>query len=318
MALVWANRGGRRRTSLRDFEIGPEALHLHLTLGTWAADGLLALFFFVAGLELKREFVAGDLRDPRRAALPVAAAVGGMVVPALIYVALNLGNDGAAVAGPSPPRPTSRSRWRCWPSSAPTCRGLRTFLLTLAVVDDLLAITVIALFYTEDLTWSTCSSPWCRSRLRGARPATDVAALLLLPLALVAWVSSTLRGARDRGRRGARVHRAGAAGTAHEGRGLAERLEHLVRPLSAGFAVPVFAFFAAGVTIGGSAGSRRPCRTRWRSASSPAWSSARPSGSRLDVAARHVHPRRAGRRACRGSTWSGWRCSRASASPCRC
>ena len=56
-------------------------------MATWAADGLLAIFFFVAGLELKREFVAGDLRDPRRAALPVAAAFGGMAVPALLYLA---------------------------------------------------------------------------------------------------------------------------------------------------------------------------------------------------------------------------------------
>jgi Na+/H+ antiporter NhaA len=64
-----------------------------LSLAGWAADGLLAIFFFVAGLELKREFVAGDLRDPRRAALPVAAAVGGMAVPALVFVLVNLGTD---------------------------------------------------------------------------------------------------------------------------------------------------------------------------------------------------------------------------------
>ena len=92
VALVWANSPwAAGYAALRDAEVGPESLHLHLSLGTWAADGLLAIFFFVAGLELKREFVAGDLRDPRRAALPVAAAVGGMAVPALIYVLVNLG-----------------------------------------------------------------------------------------------------------------------------------------------------------------------------------------------------------------------------------
>src|SRR5262245_50455326 len=75
IALIWANSPwDDSYASLRDTRIGPEALHLDLTLGTWAADGLLAIFFFVAGLELKREFVAGDLRDPRRAALPIAAA----------------------------------------------------------------------------------------------------------------------------------------------------------------------------------------------------------------------------------------------------
>ncbi len=75
----------------------PAALHLDLSLATWAADGLLAVFFFVVGLELKREFLAGDLRDPRTALLPVAAAVGGMAVPRLIYVAINLANPDALV-----------------------------------------------------------------------------------------------------------------------------------------------------------------------------------------------------------------------------
>ena len=105
LALVLGVRGAQ------DYAVGPHALHLHLSLETWAADGLLAIFFFVAGLELKREFVAGDLRDPRRAALPVVAAVGGMIVPAL--VSSRERRRRRAVAGPSPPRPTSRSRWPC-------------------------------------------------------------------------------------------------------------------------------------------------------------------------------------------------------------
>ncbi|HRD60187.1 MAG TPA: Na+/H+ antiporter NhaA, partial [Nocardioides sp.] len=93
IALVWANSPwSSAYDALRDWEIGPADLHLHLSLGEWAADGLLAIFFFVAGLELKREFVAGDLRDPRRAALPVAAAVGGMLVPAALFVAWNAGS----------------------------------------------------------------------------------------------------------------------------------------------------------------------------------------------------------------------------------
>ena len=94
IALVWANSPwGESYETLRDTRVGPAALHLDLSLGTWAADGLLAVFFFVAGLELKREFVAGDLREPRRAALPIAAAVGGMAVPALLFVLFNLGRD---------------------------------------------------------------------------------------------------------------------------------------------------------------------------------------------------------------------------------
>ena len=104
-------RGGRATTPSGATTVGPAALHLDLTLATWAADGLLAIFFFVAGLELKREFVAGDLRDPRRAALPVAAAVGGMAVPALLYVAVNLrGGDGALAGLGDPHRDRHRVR----------------------------------------------------------------------------------------------------------------------------------------------------------------------------------------------------------------
>jgi Na+/H+ antiporter NhaA len=92
IALVWANSPwSSSYFSMLDLVAGPELLHLNLSLETWAADGLLAIFFFVAGLELKREFVAGDLRDRRRAAVPVFAAVGGMIVPAAIYLAFAAG-----------------------------------------------------------------------------------------------------------------------------------------------------------------------------------------------------------------------------------
>ena len=121
VALVWANSPwAHRYEAMTGLRVGPHALHLDLTLATWAADGLLAVFFFVAGLELKREFVAGDLRDPRRAAVPVAAAVGGVLVPALLYTVVNLGGAIARVGGSRPP-PTSPSRWRCWRSSAGIC-----------------------------------------------------------------------------------------------------------------------------------------------------------------------------------------------------
>src|SRR5262245_38244447 len=81
-ALVWDNSPwSAAYDRFEDLHVGTDrlGLHLDLSLGGWAADGLLAIFFFVVGLELKREFVAGDLRDPGRAALPIAAAVGGMV-----------------------------------------------------------------------------------------------------------------------------------------------------------------------------------------------------------------------------------------------
>ena len=100
LALAWANSPwGAAYTALGAVRIGPGALHLDLTLAQWASDGLLAIFFFVAGLELKREFVAGDLREARRAALPVAAAVGGMIVPAVLFVLVNLGGEPGDLRG---------------------------------------------------------------------------------------------------------------------------------------------------------------------------------------------------------------------------
>jgi len=95
IALIWANTPASESCfHLLNTEIGAAALHLNLTVAEWAGDGLLAIFFFVAGLELKREFVAGDLRDPQRAVVPVAAAVGGMIVPAGLYLVI-AGGTGA-------------------------------------------------------------------------------------------------------------------------------------------------------------------------------------------------------------------------------
>ena len=100
VALIWANSpAADGYFALRDVKIGYEPWHLELSLGHWASDGLLAVFFFLAGLELKREFVAGELRKPARAVVPVAAAVGGVVVPALIYVLFNIGTAGETLKG---------------------------------------------------------------------------------------------------------------------------------------------------------------------------------------------------------------------------
>jgi NhaA family Na+:H+ antiporter len=258
-ALIWANTPwASAYEDLRDLRVGPSALHLDLTLGAWAADGLLAVFFFVTGLELKREFVAGDLRDPRRAALPVVAAVGGMVAPALLYVAWNAGGDGD-LKGWAIPTATdiafAVAVLAVISTHLPT--GLRTFLLTLAVVDDLLAITVIALFYTESLQPGFLLAALLPIGAFGVLVQRRIRSpWLLVPLAVLAWVlvhesgvHATIAGVLLGFT--VPVVRSEAAGGPEAGPGLAEHLEHLVRPVSAGFAVPVFAFFAAGVTIGG-------------------------------------------------------------------
>lgn len=257
IALIWANTPwASAYTALRDFHIGPSALHLNLSLSEWAADGLLAIFFFVVGLELKREFVAGDLRDPRRAALPVVAAVGGMVVPALIYVVIN---RGGAVDGWAIPTATDIAFALAVLAVINTHlpAALRTFLLTLAVVDDLLAVTVIAIFYTSELDLPFLAAAVVPIALFALAVQRRISSpWLLVPLALVAWwlvhlsgVHATVAGVLL----GFTVPVLVRSGGTDE-HGLAERFEHRIRPLSTGFAVPVFAFFAAGVTIGGLSG----------------------------------------------------------------
>ena len=100
MALLWANSPWREAyAALSDFTVGPAALHLSLPMSAWAADGLLAIFFFVVGVELKHEIVAGSLSKPKEAAVPVLAAVGGMIMPAVIFVAVTASLDPSALHG---------------------------------------------------------------------------------------------------------------------------------------------------------------------------------------------------------------------------
>ncbi len=256
VALIWANSpwsGGYR--SLASTQVGPAAWHLDLTLATWAADGLLAIFFFVAGLELMREFVAGDLRDPRRAALPVAAAVGGMVAPALVFVAINARTGGDALAGWAVPVATDIAFALAVLGVISTHlpAAMRTFLLTLAVVDDLLAITIIAIFFTSALQLLPLLLALLPLAAFGFLAQRRVRSWwLLLPLAAATWIlvhesgiHATVAGVLLAFTVPVRRRAAGA------GPGLAEHFEHRWRPLSAGFAVPVFAFFAAGVSVAG-------------------------------------------------------------------
>ncbi|TQL02840.1 Na+/H+ antiporter NhaA [Cellulomonas sp. SLBN-39] len=267
-ALLWANVWPDSYDAVSGTVVGPAALHLDLDLAHWASDGLLAIFFFVVGLELKREMVVGELRHVATAALPAAAAVGGMVVPAGIYLAFNTTMAGGAPQGWAVPTATDIAF--AVGVLALVGRGvpvaLRAFLLTLAVVDDLLAIVIIAVAYTDDVALLL---------LAGSLAAVAVFAVLLrrgvrspwllVPLALVAWgllhaagVHATIAGvllgfAVPASPGSVDPRRAAAAEADDDGEGddhsLAERYEHLWRPVSAGFAVPVFALFAAGVTI---------------------------------------------------------------------
>ncbi|WP_299165536.1 Na+/H+ antiporter NhaA [uncultured Arthrobacter sp.] len=271
LALIWANSPfSESYFALRDFEFGYEPWHLKLSVGDWAADGLLAIFFFLVGLELKREFVAGDLRSPARAIVPVAAAAGGVVVPALIYVAVNLASP-ETLRGWAIPTATdiafAVAVLAVIGSHLPS--ALRIFLLTLAVVDDLIAIAIIAFFYTEDVKFSflllTLVPLALFAFLAQKNPkffgrSTPAPWLILLPIGIVAWalmhasgVHATVAGVLlgfmvpvlRKDRDGVLLAPRGNKP------GLAEIFEHRFRPLSAGIAVPLFAFFSAGVAIGG-------------------------------------------------------------------
>ncbi|QNE20262.1 Na+/H+ antiporter NhaA [Kribbella qitaiheensis] len=251
IALVWANSPWQDTYHhLRDAQLGP------LTVEGWATDGALTLFFYLAGVELKRELVVGTLSRLSEAVVPVIAALCGMAVPALIYAAINLAVADGKPQGWAVPTATdiafALAVLAIVGSSLPS--ALRAFLLTLAVVDDFGAILVIAIFFSHGLNLlallaalALIAAFYLLQRLRVRTP------IAYLPIALGAWWFMHESG----------IH-ATIAGVAlglvtrvlpdpDEKKSPAERVEHRLRPWSAGIAVPVFALFAAGVTLSGSA-----------------------------------------------------------------
>ncbi|MGH8946177.1 MAG: Na+/H+ antiporter NhaA [Acidimicrobiia bacterium] len=156
VALIWANSAASDNYfSLLEEPISLEFLGFHLeeTLHAFINDGLMAVFFFVVGLEVKRELVLGDLSDPKAAALPVLAALGGMIFPALIFVFFNLGAGGEVLRGWGIPMATDIA-FAVGVAALLASRvppGAKLFLLAIAIADDIGAIAVIALFYTDDL-----------------------------------------------------------------------------------------------------------------------------------------------------------------------
>ena len=243
VAIIWANFGGSYQ-DFRHLQIGP------LNVEHWAADGALTLFFFVAGLELKREFLVGSLRRPADAVVPMVAAVCGVAMPALIFVMINRGTDN--LGGWAIPAATdiafALAVLAVVGSALPT--QIRAFLLTLAVVDDLIVIAIIAFFYTSSVQWSWLALSFA---LMGAYAALQhwrvKTSLLYVPLVLAVWwcmhesgihatIAGVLLGLLTRVRL-----------DEHESRSPAERLEHRLVPFSAGVAVPFFALMSAGVKI---------------------------------------------------------------------
>jgi NhaA family Na+:H+ antiporter len=240
---------------VRDARFGPGALHLSLTTGEWASDGLLTLFFVIAGLELKRELVVGELRNPRTAMLPVFGALGGMVAPALVALLVGRGTDGIDQAWAVPVATDIAFALAVLAVTARTLpASVRVFLLTLAVVDDLGAILLIAVLFTAHLAVLP---------LVGA--AASIGGYLLLQrLRFRGWPVYLALGVLAWGLLHASGIHATLAGVAiglatrvrrdpGEPYAPAEHAEHRLQPLSAGLCVPIFAFFAAGVPLTGGA-----------------------------------------------------------------
>ncbi|MDN5724436.1 MAG: Na+/H+ antiporter NhaA [Propionibacteriales bacterium] len=247
-ALLWANLGTVSYEAVRGIELGP------MSLEHWASDGLLTIFFFVAGLELKREFVAGSLARPRQALVPIAAALCGMGVPALIYLVINVATPGGLAQGWAIPMATDIAfALAVLAVAAPKLpASLRAFLLTLAIVDDLGAILVIAVVFTASVNWISLAIAAVCALIWGLLQWKRIDKWWLhLPLFVACWwfmydsgvhatIAGVLLGLLTRT-------------SAHEGNDPVDRWEHFWRPVSAGFAVPVFALFAAGVTVSPSA-----------------------------------------------------------------
>jgi NhaA family Na+:H+ antiporter len=255
VALLWANLPGDSYTqfwSLRPPSSAVlDALHLDLTLASWVTDGLLTVFFFVAGLEVKRELTVGELAGWRAAALPVAAALGGMVVPAVVAIAVS---GGAAAHGGAWAIPVATDIafalgvLALAGSTLPS--GVRVLLLSLAVIDDLGAIALVGVLFAHDvrLWWLAgglvlCLAYWLLHRLRRSPW------WLLVPISAAAWVL---------------VHGGGVHATvtgialglltpvrprAGDDESACDRLLHRLHPVSAGVVVPIFALAAAGIPL---------------------------------------------------------------------
>jgi NhaA family Na+:H+ antiporter len=253
-ALVWANTDAAGYTSWwhHQLTVGPGDLAITESLVHWVNDALMTVFFFVVGLEIKRELMVGELRDRHRAALPAIAALGGMVVPALVYVAINVGGDG--LDGSAIPMATDIAfavgvLALLGPRVPST---LKLFLLALAIVDDIGAIVVIALFYSRGLDgwWlvgavATVLVVVLMSRLRIDHPLAYVVPGIVLWWCLhEAGVEPTLAGVA-----------LGLLTPARPRRGVPvlEKLEDTLHPLSSFVIVPIFALANAGVVLSGDA-----------------------------------------------------------------
>jgi NhaA family Na+:H+ antiporter len=258
-AVVWANSpwaGGYDSFIHHDLPVRFGPFEETMTVAGWVKTALMPVFFFVVGLEIKHEIVRGELSNPRRLALPVLAAAGGAVLPALVYLLVNSGAAGMPAGWPVP---TATDIAFSLAALAIVGRNLpptlRTFLLTIAIADDIIAVGLIAALYTDHLRFPmlaaaavTTAVLAAMGRWRGA-PYSFWAfgGLLLWAFTLKSGINTSLAGIAAAFCLPLTPKRPGGPGV------LPETLEAL-HPYVAFLILPLFAFTAAGFTFGGTAG----------------------------------------------------------------
>ena len=253
IALIWANSPVRESYfTISEAVIGPHALHLDLTIAEWAADGLLTVFFFVVGLELKQEFSTGSLHDPKKAAVPILAAVCGMAGPIGVYCLIQVVTGSSEYGGWAIPVATdiafALAILAIFGKGLPA--AARTFLMTLAVADDLGGIIVIAIFFSSGINFLWLALAVVAIALFGFLAKKRIIHWWILwPIAILAWyfmhssgIHATIAGVAL----GMVVAARPAEGEVH---GLTHTFTKKFEFASSGFVVPIFAFFAAGVNI---------------------------------------------------------------------
>ena len=265
VALVWANSDAAASYVSfwhRVLSVGNGPLAITEDLQHWVNDGLMALFFFVVGLEIKRELREGELRAPGTAVLPAAAAVGGAVLPAAVFLLVAPGGPAARGWGVPMATDIAFAVGVLALLGRGVSGGAKLFLLTVAIVDDLVAITVIALFYTPELNavWlllvgAGVVTILVMRRWVGSPWPYAVPAVLVWYGMLESGVHATLAGVLL-----GLLTPTGVVG----GRRVLRDLEHRLHPLSAFVVVPVFALANAGVDLrGGVLGHALGQRLTW-------------------------------------------------------
>jgi Na+:H+ antiporter, NhaA family len=253
VALIWANTSAREAYDslwATGLTLGVGDVAISEDLRHWVNDGLMAVFFFVVGLEIKREMVTGELNTRAAAALPVVAAIGGTVFPALVFVAIVAGGEGASGWAVAMATDIAFAAGVLALLGDRVSSGVKLFLLAVAVVDDIIAITIIAGVYTDDLSVAWLLGAVAGLAVVAAMRRLGVAhPLAYVPIALAIWVATHESG----------VHATiagvalGLLTPAHPvgGREVLRELEHRLHPYSSFLIVPLFALANAGVALGG-------------------------------------------------------------------